>query len=157
MKERNPQMTTLIQDVESSIKYPVLVYGTLRPGCGNYRNFLQGKTVQEETVKVSGFAMHGRRGFPYLLLGEREITGTLVYIAPDFYDRTLRSLDSLEGFYGLGQTQNHYDRKLVTFTHNGTERKAWVYVANTALTHEIQNSLPVIESGDWVLHVSDFR
>lgn len=147
-------MSTTVQDIDSDVEYPVLVYGTLRPGCGNYRNFLEGRTVHEETVSVEGFAMHGRSGFPYLLLGERTIVGTLVYIAPDLYKRTLKGLDSLEGFYGVGQRMNHYDRKLVTFDFNDVTRKAWVYVANHALSRDIQNQLPVIESGDWLLHTN---
>ena len=134
-------------------QYPALVYGTLRPGCGNYKYFLDNKTISEEIVTIEGFTMRGERGYPYIVYGDTNITATLVHIHPLAYDKVLKSLDRLEGFHDVGNSNNHYDRVLHTFTMNGKEIQAWIYVASQAFGQYLAYELPVIKSGDWVAHV----
>ena len=151
-------MKTILSDPASNRQYPFLVYGTLRPGCGNYRGFLMGRTESEETVQVNGFRMYGRTAFPYLVAtgGEDDVvTCTLIKVPGSLYGQVLRELDSLEGFYTVGSTLNHYDRKLATFTVNGFLTCAWVYVASADVAREVVKETPLILSGDWLQHKAE--
>lgn len=134
-------------------QYPALVYGTLRPGCSNYKYFLDGETISEEIVTIDGFTMRGRTGYPYVVQGSKTITATLVHVHPYVYDEVMQDLDYLEGFHGDGSPDNHYDRILHTFTVNGEEVTAWIYVASKGYGRYMAYDLPVIESGDWVEHI----
>lgn len=139
------------------IQYPVLVYGTLRPGCGNYEAFLRGNTVHEQEVRVDGFVMHGHSGFPYIVRGDGSIVATLVYVAPDLYEKVVQGLDYLEGFREEGSSNNHYDRVLHTFVSEGVTYSAYIYVAENEFSKSNAATLPVIESGDWVEHQKELR
>lgn len=135
---------------------PVLVYGTLRPGCSNYPSFLEGRTVDEQNVRIDGFTMHSRGGFPYLVRGEGTVTATLVSIPQGRYTEVMRGLDMLEGFHGDNDPHNHYDRVVHTVTlPDGTEVDAFIYVAAPRVADEVRKNLPVIESGDWVQFVTE--
>ena len=133
-------------------QYPVLAYGTLRPSGGNYDSFFDGFTTDEETVRISGFNMHGITGYPYLTEGTREITATLIQIREDVYDYVMTRLDRLEGYKGEGKASNHYDRKLHSFELDGETVEAWIYIASPSVATEVRMAVPVIESGDWIEH-----
>jgi len=138
-------------------EFPVLVYGTLRPTGGNYEYFLDGSTYSEETVTLSGFTMYGNSGCPFLALGDRTITATLVYIDSYRYATVMKQLDSLESFRGEGDPSNGYERILHTFKHDGREVQAWIYVASERILPNIIRTTPVLESGDWIAHVNEER
>jgi gamma-glutamylcyclotransferase (GGCT)/AIG2-like uncharacterized protein YtfP len=140
-----------IMSADNATQYPVLVYGTLRPGCGNYTYCLQGRTVFEQDVTLNGFVMHSNGGFPYLVDGEGSVTATLAYLNPDaaMFADTMEGLDGLEGFYGEGNPMNHYDRRLIDFESDGLIGKAWIYIASERAQERVKE-LPVIESGDWL-------
>lgn len=135
---------------------PFFVYGTLRPGEGNYSWALAGKTTQEQTATLDGATMYGNRGFPYVILTpdeERTVTGTLCHVQESKYQETMHALDSLEGYHGPNQ-HNHYDRVIRTVqTENGDKIQAYVYVASGAYADGVRSSQPVIESGDWLEHI----
>ena len=79
---------------------PVFVYGTLRPGEGNYSWALAGKTVAEVPATVSGLALHEGPGFPYAVLtGDPadRVHGTLITIHRDLYEQVFARLDALDG------------------------------------------------------------
>lgn len=133
-------------------QYPVLVYGTLRPGGSNYSYFLDGATMLETNVRIDGFTMLAGSGYPYLIEGDRTVTATLVYILPEDYVDVMRRLDFLEGFKSEGSNSNHYDRKLVTFDNDGVPTQAWVYVAAPNTARQALSMLPILESGDWIEH-----
>jgi gamma-glutamylcyclotransferase (GGCT)/AIG2-like uncharacterized protein YtfP len=129
----------------------VLVYGTLRPGQGNYYNFLEGRTERERTVTLKGFRMYAGMGFPYIIQTDTDetIVADLIDLKTDEYDETVRGLDMLEGYRGPGK-DNHYDRILVTVEDvDGTQVQAWIYVAHKSLHKQIAENLPVLEGGDW--------
>lgn len=129
----------------------VLVYGTLRPGQGNYYNFLEGRTERERTVTLKGFRMFAGMGFPYVIQTDTDetIVADLIDLKADEYDDTVRGLDMLEGYRGPGKN-NHYDRVLVTVEDvDGTEVQAWIYVAHKSLHRDIAENLPVLAGGDW--------
>jgi gamma-glutamylcyclotransferase (GGCT)/AIG2-like uncharacterized protein YtfP len=134
----------------TTTQYPVLVYGTLRPGCGNYNAFLAGNTVLEQDVAIDGFDMYTNGGFPYLVDGDSTVTATLVYLDSENYDETMQGLDFLEGFHGEGSYMNHYDRRLLKFTVDGLDRQAWIYIASEHTGARVRETLPLIEHGDWL-------
>jgi gamma-glutamylcyclotransferase (GGCT)/AIG2-like uncharacterized protein YtfP len=129
----------------------VLVYGTLRPGQGNYYNFLEGRTERERTVTLKGFRMYAGMGFPYVIQTDTDetIVADLIDLKADEYDETVRGLDMLEGYRGPGKN-NHYDRVLVTVEDvDGTEVQAWIYIAHKSMHRQIAENLPVLPGGDW--------
>jgi gamma-glutamylcyclotransferase (GGCT)/AIG2-like uncharacterized protein YtfP len=130
-------------------QYPVLTYGTLRPGHHNYM-LLDGYTTYEADVQVQGFDMYVFPGFPYVLDGKGTIKGTLSFIDPEFYNEVMADLDYLEGFSAEGNPWNHYDRTLVDVEFAGTTIKAWMYVARQATTVDrvLSNLMPWAD-GDW--------
>jgi gamma-glutamylcyclotransferase (GGCT)/AIG2-like uncharacterized protein YtfP len=136
--------------------FPILVYGTLRPTGGNYENILEGYTVHEELVTLDGFTMYAYSGFPYVAVGGNTIEANLIYIHPSLYTDVMRNLDRLEGYSGPGRA-NHYDRILHTFTLEGEEIQAWMYVVNGDLKADVEANLPVIEDGNWLAHAYFMR
>lgn len=123
---------------------PVFVYGTLRPGQGNYR-LLAGKTTQERTATLKDMRMvtFATGGFPYILDNPgTTVTGTLVDVHPDLWGITLASLDNLEG------TPHHYERLVRTVQVDGEDVKAYVYVP-PARSQRQYADMVAIESGDW--------
>lgn len=138
-------------------QYPVLVYGTLRPTGGNYEYLLEGETTDEQDVTLHGFTMYGESGCPYLALGDRTIVATLMHLDTERYNLVMGSLDGLEGFRGEGNPMNNYDRILHTFTMDGVEIQAWIYVASANLLPDIIRSTPILEGGDWIAHVKTSR
>jgi gamma-glutamylcyclotransferase (GGCT)/AIG2-like uncharacterized protein YtfP len=131
--------------------FPILVYGTLRPTGGNYENILEGYTVHEELVTLDGFTMYA-----YVAVGGNTIEANLIYIHPSLYTDVMRNLDRLEGYSGPGRA-NHYDRILHTFTLEGEEIQAWMYVVNGDLKADVEANLPVIEDGNWLAHAYFMR
>lgn len=122
---------------------PVFVYGTLRPGCGNYR-LLAGATTAERTATISGYRMVSNGGFPYILndTPESVVTGTLVDVDPALWERVLPNLDALEG------TPHHYERLVQPVQVDGETVEAYVYVPPKADQHLYADLAP-IESGNW--------
>lgn len=93
----------------------VFVYGTLRPGEGNFR-LMDGKVEILGEAQLSGASLYHLGGFPGLKLeGEGTVTGTFCKIT----DGSLPArLDQLEGYPRM------YDREEVQ-TSRG---RAWVYI-----------------------------
>lgn len=134
-------------------QYPVLVYGTLRPGAGNYETFLRGHTTSEKDIRIRGFNMYGsiNDGFPYVMEGDQVITATLMNIKPEHYDFVMRGLDYLEGYRGVGD-MNHYERKLATISSpDGEKIQAWVYIVEGEDARLISQNYPHTKLGDWLI------
>lgn len=138
-------------------QYPILVYGTLRPSCGNYEWALKGETIFEQDVTLEGFTMYGSTGFPYLTKGDSTVTATLIYIKDESYVKVMQDLDGLEGYHGEGDRANLYDRTLHNFEIDGLHRQAWIYVAAPHVQSHVERTVPVLEGGDWVKHVRNLR
>ncbi len=91
----------------------VFVYGTLRPGGGNYP-LLQGSTVTEEPAIAEGLALYGNGygSFPYATAQPgRAVSGTLCTITDRQWPAVRRRLDLLEGFHPRHPDTNHYLRR----------------------------------------------
>lgn len=108
----------------ADMTYPVVVYGTLRPGFGNSRLWLgRARDLHDGATYVSGFRLSGR-GFPYATPSPGEtIVGCLVIPEPWTYDAVLSDMDHLEG------VPHHYTRELVVAETPDGWRVAWMYVA----------------------------
>jgi gamma-glutamylcyclotransferase (GGCT)/AIG2-like uncharacterized protein YtfP len=127
---------------------PVFVYGTLRKGFGNYRGLLEGYTEREEYATISG-SLHPvgsltGTGIPGILRSDiHKVTGEVMYIPEDIYERIMYDLDCLEGNGSM------YNREEVTATLNSGEQvQVWTYFWMRPDSLGL-----VIEHGDWRRHV----
>lgn len=139
-------MTETIAD----IRY-VFCYGTLRPGCGNHRLWVERATgLYDGAAVVPGYALVTGGAFPYAVPAAMSQTvGCLLAV----HDETLLAdLDWLEGYRAGGQ-HNHYDRIVVpVITPDGPVR-AWMYVAARE-RDRLLDDVPTNEAGmfDWHEH-----
>ena len=91
---------------EPALNYlPLFVYGTLKPGEPNYDFYLAGRTIDERPASIEPAALYTERPYslyPYLVLDPAfvephdRVYGTLVVLAPEHYEETLRRIDELE-------------------------------------------------------------
>lgn len=132
---------------------PVLVYGTLRNGGGNYNWALDGYTTDEKTVLISGLRMYAgpKAGFPYVTRGEADdaIVAELMYVADDLYVDVIKSLDNLEGYEDPDSDDNLYNREIVEFELDGESVQAYIYLAGRTAREFFFTEEDVIASGDW--------
>ena len=138
----------------------VFVYGTLRPGGGNYP-LLQGSTVTEEPAIADGLALYsnGSGSFPYATTQPgRAVSGTLCTITDGQWPAVRRRLDLLEGFHPHHPDTSHYLRRRwpVRTTRinqsgaDGLESRstiAWLYLAAPRVRIDASR---LIASGDWL-------
>lgn len=115
--------------------HKVMVYGTLRKGCGNDRLLVGSECIG--TFTVPGYKMYSAGGFPYCVKTDNmeQTIVTEVYLVDD---DTLRDLDGLEGV-----KYNHYMR--VPVERDGFD-DVELYVPHESTSVE---TLPVVRNGDW--------
>ena len=139
-----------------SRQHSVFVYGTLRPGQGNYQRLLAGRTVRESPALANGLALYGR-GFPYAVpqSGARTV-GNLITIRPHLYREVLTDLDQLEGYQPNRRAGNHYIRSArsviatISTSNSGTWEAfhtAWIYLARPDID---TTGMPRIADDDWL-------
>lgn len=138
-----------VKKEEVRLMKPFIVYGTLRPGHGNYAWALAGRTLSEEDIMVENARLTSNGGFPYLIPTDGEqAVATLVTVDERFYEDTLENLDSLEG-YRPGSSQNLYDRISITVQDStGVDVEAWLYVPAEG-TLAYAKTLPAVPGNDW--------
>lgn len=130
-----------------------LVYGTLRPGCGNYNHFFPYVSHSVKTVRIPGFAMYGVRGFPYAVraTAEDSIECSMITVNDTAANVAMlqEGLDALEGYNPKTPYSNHYDR--ITVDVEGEQ--AHLYVASDFMRdrHILggKHPLPRLDSGNW--------
>ena len=141
-------------------QHAVFVYGTLRPGQGNYRRMLEGRTANDRPAIAKGLALFGN-GIPYAVThpGAR-VVGTLITITPALYGRVLADLDALEGYHAHRPATSHYIRTtrsvIATNPLPGggtweTFHTAWIYLAGPCTT---PTTMPRITDDDWLTHLA---
>lgn len=138
---------------------PFFVYGTLRPGEGNYSWALAGETVNEIDGFLAGTSMYSNGGFPYVFehTAGQGVKGTLMFVAPNRYTEVMRALDSLEGTRygedngdGMVDDRNHYNRVIrLVQTDKNTYVRAWVYMPPEVDVERIMLNNTHVTSGDW--------
>lgn len=90
----------------------VFVYGTLKPGYGNWQRLLRGRVPQPQAAKVAGDLLHLPLGYPAAVAGDGWVHGYLVHLPGD---QLLAAIDRLEGFDPRRPAaQQHYRRRRVT-------------------------------------------
>lgn len=129
-------------------QHPVFVYGTLRPGQGNYR-LLAGRTRREVSAVAPGLALFGL-GLPYAVpLPGALAAGVLVTIASHLYRDVLADLDHLEGYRAERPGRSHYVRRVLAVrTRDGITHTAWVYLAGPGVDPA---GMSRISGDDWLL------
>lgn len=127
-------------------KLPFFVYGTLMTGFRNHNYLLEGRTRIIVNASAKG-TMFSVGGFPALIESpmDGEIKGELAYIQPDKYERVMKELDGLEGYYERFPERSMYLRKKTTvMTAGGAPVEAWVYYWNRSIER-----LEHVPEGDW--------
>ena len=137
----------------------VFVYGTLRPGGGNYP-LLQGSTVTEEPAVAEGLALYGNGSgsFPYATAQPGCVVfGTLCTVNDQQWPAVRRRLDLLEGFHPRHPDTSHYLRRrwpvhTTPTSKSGAEASggrnvtAWLYLAAPRVRIDPSR---LVASGDW--------
>jgi len=118
----------------------ILVYGTLRPGCGAYKGFgLDTKSNHVATVRIEG-SMYHLGGFPGVKLDGRPegfVCDLLELTDPD----VLARLDTYEGYRPETPFNSLYLRKEIKVPDHGA---AYIYEYNDQV-----GDRALVESGDW--------
>lgn len=152
VQARNP-LTTSPEGVPYDQQLPVFVYGTLRPGHGNYSWSLDGKTVNEQTGRMPGGTMWTNGGFPYVAeIDDPDspgVVGNMIDVEETHWDQVRHDLDRLEGF-SPGEGFNHYVRVVRDIElDDGTTQRAWVYLASPEVARKLDDDWPRVPSGDF--------
>lgn len=127
----------------------IFVYGTLLKGCRNYERYLKDHvfSIQDGYVKGILYTIKGK-DYPALLHGERMIHGEILDIEPS----VLPILDELEGYYGINDPRNEYE-KIESKIYDASETliaELPVYFYN--LYHPLQ-----VHSCDQIILSNDYR
>ena len=105
----------------------VFVYGTLKPGESNYKNYCQGKTITEIKAYTRGQLYHLPFGYPGMTEGNQKIEGYLLsFNEPNI----LIDLDRLENYQETRSAKlNDYYRQQVPIYNLYDEfiDRAWCY------------------------------
>ncbi len=136
-----------------SDQLPFFVYGTLRPGQGNHRRFLGGRTTQEVPAVLHGHELFDI-GLPYVVgsTPDAMVVGDLAFVLAEHYSDVLADLDRLEG-YSRHRPGGHYQRQALPVRYQGGDGDeatalAWVYLAGPAVRARLLGASPV-PGGDW--------
>ncbi len=117
---------------KETIRFPVFVYGTLRPGEKNYPRYLGGRTSRERPGTIRGelyFVRDG--GYPYVAEGDSIVRGDVMEIDPALYHQTLRALDELEEYDPENEAESVYlRRRTAVRLDDGADVIAWTYYWN---------------------------
>jgi gamma-glutamylcyclotransferase (GGCT)/AIG2-like uncharacterized protein YtfP len=137
--------------MESTDRLPVFVYGTLRPGQGNYSRLLAGRIATPVRATLPGHALYGRTlPFPYVVPAPgHTVVGDLVTPLADLYDEVLDDLDWLEGYRAGPSDASHYVRTRVAVESPAGTETAWVYLAGTMAARRLR-LYDLVDDGDWL-------
>lgn len=128
-----------------------MVYGTLRPPIDNASaRYLRqhSHAVGEATFPGLLFDLGGYPGAIYQLDGATTVYGT-VYDIGQHKSSILACLDQYEGTGEAFDQPNEYVRTVIPVRQRNDVIACWVYLYNLLICEK-----PVIESGDYVQHVS---
>ena len=143
---------------------PLFVFGTLRPGQGNFRLIKEGNCIETVSeAKLSGVAMVAGKGYPYphsKLMDEEgySIFGDVVSLKPNKGSIETRSnMDRLESFRSNYRSTSLYTRvdkiaTIVDSSGNAREVKVWIYVSNNLPKEANEN---ILKDGNWLELLGD--
>ena len=88
------------------------VYGTLMTGCANHH--VIGTEAIERIVRAkmhnADLYMYDKSYFPCMIVGQGAVTGELVTIKKQAFDKIIARMDRLEGYIAPNNPKNFYDR-----------------------------------------------
>ena len=126
--------------------YPLenlFVYGTLMKGELRHPTLSECSIGEGRSASTTG-ALIELDDYPGMLTGEKGVVHGEVYQIDQMYS-TLRTLDTIEGFYGYDSTHSLFTRTIVQIkTEHGMEW-AWTYAYNCG----DEEKKKIIESGNW--------
>lgn len=134
---------------------PVFVYGTLRVGQGNWRHYLQGKTLAERPAIAPDHKMYATNYAYVTDAPGQQIVGELIEIRPECYERVMHDLDRLEDYDPLDPEHSLYVRVerevLVARAEHSQRRWAWIYHLNPRQRDSFSDT-DLVAGGDWLDH-----
>ncbi len=144
-------MTLVERPQDPTAPLPFFVYGTLRPGEVNHGLFLRGRTAAEEPAVLPDAALYDGPGYPFAVHRPGSaVVGELITASPGAYGELLAALDRLEEYGGPGRPGNIYDRiARPALLSDGTQVRAWVYLAAPLIARDLRESGNEIAGGDW--------
>lgn len=128
----------------------IFVYGSLMEDLFNHEKYLKGKVISRKYARSKGELYHLTKcGYPAMIEGTDYIYGELIEVCD--YENTLKELDAMEHFFGEGNPDNEYNRKIikVQLLDNGKEELANAYIYNANDMLELKQNNPYIKNGDW--------
>lgn len=134
---------------------PLFAYGTLRPGCGNYRSFLADHVIDAQDATLRGYALFTHGAFPYAVTeGGATVTGSLLTINRASYVEAFGALDQLEGYRPEDPEYSHYVRvaRVVEVPFEGFPTEpalAWIYEAGPTVD---VSTMHLVAEGDWLAY-----
>lgn len=128
-------------------KVLLFVYGTLLRGEYNHHRLAAAPCVHEQAW-VNGELVDTGCGYPALILGGQTQVNGEIY---ELEDQQLLSIDELEGFYGVGDAGNYYERLTVNVHTASGDRTALTYVFTPGKARGMER----IDSGDWRIYTRE--
>lgn len=129
----------------------IFVYGSLRDGFFNYDKYLKGKVSLIEQAKVTNMDLFHMpyKGYPAILPGNGDVIGEVMVV--EDYEDTMKALDKLEGFIGLGNSENEYNKTLleVEILESGRKEKCYTYCYNKDIDFKFDSEAISIKDGNW--------
>lgn len=136
----------------------LFVYGSLMEGMFNYKKYLEGKVISKKNAKTKGKLYHLKnKGYPAMIDGDDYVYGELIEINY-FYD-VLKKLDMLEQYFGEGNMNNEYIRKVIV-VENFEENKieyAFAYIYNVDNDIDFFKNAIYIEYGSWKKFLKELK
>jgi len=126
-------------------QHPLLTYGIYMPKEDNYV-VLENKTQSEELLDLTGFDMYYDVGSPRVITGTGSIKTNLVTLKEESYNKVLNKMDWL---LAVQDEKSINKRVLHTFTYEGKEIQAWIYINEKARISRNINPEKLISDGDW--------
>lgn len=125
----------------------VFVYGTLKPGEGNYQRYCAGKIIAAEKATTQGQLFALPMGYPAMTMGKDIVHGYLLSFADV---EVLKTLDELEDYQPDRQmSENLYNRQQVKIYHPQDLFLgwAWTYLMNPTKIQMLGGNL--LPDGCW--------
>ncbi|WP_207707424.1 gamma-glutamylcyclotransferase family protein [Clostridium tarantellae] len=138
----------------------IFVYGSLRTGFFNYNKYLKGYVLKEEPARIKGKLYHmPNKGYPALLDGEGYVYGEVFTIKNDEYTKVMESMDNMENYFNIGDSNNEYNRVAVKveLMNTNTFEVCYVYKYVVKNKKEFKTQSIYIPNGNWASYMTKFK
>jgi len=120
----------------------VFVYGTLKPGYGNYSRYCDGRVSGAVPATFDHGTLYHVSSFPAMVKGVRRVYGFVLELcSPEILDW----LDGLEGYRKDNPADSMYRRhRAIVRDSTGASIRCWTYIWNCPT-----DGLALVPSGNW--------